>query len=38
MLKASLAFLTTSLSTAKELAPLVHDLYEKLRAAGIINW
>jgi hypothetical protein len=38
VIKASLAFLTTSLSTAKELIPLVHDLYEKLKAAGIINW
>src|SRR4051794_3710139 len=33
VLKASLAFLTTSLSTAKELIPLVHDLHEKLKAA-----
>jgi hypothetical protein len=38
VIKASLAFLTAALSTAKELIPLVHDLYEKLKAAGIINW
>jgi hypothetical protein len=37
-IKASLAFLTTSLATARELIPLVHDLYEKLKAAGMINW
>ncbi len=38
VIKACLALLTTSLSTAKELIPLVHDLYEKLKVAGIINW
>jgi hypothetical protein len=38
VIKASLAFLTTSLATARELIPLVHDLYEKLKAAGMINW
>lgn len=38
VIKACLALLTTSLSTAKELIPLVHDLYEKLKAACIISW
>ncbi len=38
VIKACLAFLTTSLGAAKELIPLVHDLYEKLKASGIINW
>ncbi len=38
LLKSSLGFITTSLAAAKELIPLVHDLYEKLKAAGIINW
>lgn len=37
LLKSSLGFITASLGTANEL-PLVHDLHEKLRAAGIINW
>jgi hypothetical protein len=38
LLKSSLGFITTSLAAAKELIPIVHDLYEKLKAAGIINW
>ncbi|HXE11445.1 MAG TPA: hypothetical protein VN633_04950, partial [Bryobacteraceae bacterium] len=38
LLKSSLTFITTSLAAAKELIPLVHDLYEKLKAAGIIDW
>lgn len=38
LLKSSLGFIATSLATAKELAPLVHELYEKLKAAGIIQW
>lgn len=38
LLKSSLGFVTTSLAAAKELIPLVHDLYEKLKAARIIDW
>jgi hypothetical protein len=38
VIKACFALLTTSLSTAKELIPLLHDVYEKLKTAGIINW
>jgi hypothetical protein len=38
LLKSSLGFITASLGTANELIPLVHELHEKLRAAGIINW
>ncbi len=38
VIKACFALLTSSLSTAKELIPLLHDVYEKLKTAGIINW
>lgn len=38
LLKSSLSFLTTSLGAANNLIPLVHDLHEKLRSAGVIDW
>ena len=38
VVKILLAFITTSLAAVKDLTPLVHDLYEKLKAAGIIDW
>jgi hypothetical protein len=38
LLKSSLGFITASLATANELIPVVHELHEKLKAAGIINW
>lgn len=38
LLKSSLAFITTSLATAKELVPLVRNLHDAFKAAGIIHW
>lgn len=38
VIKACFALLTTSLSTAKDLIPLLHDVYEKFKTAGIITW
>lgn len=38
LLKASLGYISGVLAASNELIPLVHQLHENLKAAGVINW